>query len=169
MDESVDGVSSGHGSSAEEVNYAGVQASAADSAPAPGVEEQMDTDNSDYPLPEELPVSVPEDDEAMFEHDDQGHESDRASREHSPESDAYEPPEPDSSAEEAESKVEQDDEADEAYSPPFSPAPPAPVEELPESPRSREQPQAEETLTRARPGPYLSEPRRDFQIGIFNV
>ena len=169
MDESVDGVSSGHGSSVEEVDFAGVQASAADSAPAPDVEEQMDTDNPDYYLPEELPVSVPEDDEAIVEHDDQRHENDRDSREHSPESDAYEPPEPDSSAEEAESKVKQDDEADEAYSPPFSPAPPAPVEELPESPRSRDQPQAEEALTRARPGPYLSEPRRDFQIGIFGV
>ncbi|KAJ5191287.1 uncharacterized protein N7498_010272 [Penicillium cinerascens] len=168
MDESVNGVSSGHGSFARDVDFAGVQASAADSAPATGVEEHMDTDNSDYPLPEEVPESVPEDDKAMFEHDGQGHESDRGSRDSSSESDAYEPPEPDSSAEEAESKVEQDDKADEAYSPPFSPAPPAPVEELPESPRSRDQPQAEETLTRARPGPYLSEPRRDFQIGIID-
>jgi len=163
MDESVDGVGSGHDISAEEADVSGVQTSVAESAPVSDVEEQLDTDNVDYSQPEELPMSFVEEDEAMDEQDDQGVENDRDSREYSPESDAYEPPEPETGAE-AESKAEEE-EADEAYSPPFSPAPPAPAE----SPRSRHQPRAEEPLTWAPPGPYHSEPRRDFQIGIFSV
>jgi hypothetical protein len=166
MDESVEGVSSGHASSAEEADVSNFQVSAADSAPVQDVEERVDTDNLDYSLPEQVPVSAAEDDEAMDEDDDQGPESDRDSREYSPESDVYEPPEPATGAEEAEPKVDEVDEADEAYSPPFIPTP---VEDMAESPRSRDQPQAEEALTWAPPGPYLSEPRRDFQIGIFGV
>jgi hypothetical protein len=169
MDESVD---PDHSTSFEEAD--GFQ----ETPPKPDMEDQIHTEHLD-----QVPVTGSEgnneNSQALLEDYDPDNDHEMISRESSPESDAYEPPEPDTGAEEADTNVEDADEADESYSPP--PFSPAAVEELAESPRSeaqvsvedsaesphsRDQPRCE-ALTWARPGPYLSEPKRDFQIGIF--
>lgn len=183
MDESVD---PDHDTSLEEADLYGFQ----NTPPVSGMEEQMNTGHTDHSLREELPVSgsgeeeeVEDKPQNLSENSVREDDNGKIQREHSPESDVYEPPEPETGAEEPDAIVEEEDaaEADESYSPPpFSPAPleelaespysreQDPVEDSAESPRSRAQPQ-NEALTWARPGPYLSEPRRDFQIGIFGV
>ncbi|KAJ6107832.1 hypothetical protein N7523_009155 [Penicillium sp. IBT 18751x] len=179
MDESVDHE---HDTSFEGTNLYGFQ----DTPPASAMEEQMTNGHVDHSVREELPMAGSEEEtKASDLPEDSAREVDnvKIQRESSPESDFYEPPEPEAGAEELDPIVEENDAAgaDESYSPPpFSPAPvedltdsPPPrdqdlVEESAESPRSRAQPQ-NEALTWARPGPYFSEPRRDFQIGIFGV
>ncbi|KAJ5134183.1 hypothetical protein N7526_005548 [Penicillium atrosanguineum] len=177
MDESVD---PDHNTSFEETDLYGLQ----DTHSVSGMEEQMNTGHIDHSLHRELPVTGSEEEDKplnVFEDYDPEDENAKIQREYSPESDVYEPPEPGTGADEPDAIVEEDaTEADESYSPPpFSPAPieefvelphsrdQDPVEDSAASPRSRDQPQ-HEALTWARPGPYLSEPRRDFQIGIFS-
>ena len=184
MDESAD---PDHDISFEEADLDGFP----NTPPVSGMEEQMDTGHTDHSLREEEPMtgSGAEEEEEdkplnLFENSVREDDNAKIQRENSPDSDAYEPPEPETGAEEPDAIVEEENaaaEAEESYSPP--PFSPAPVEELAESPRSRDQDAVEdsaesprsraqpqnEALTWARPGPYLSEPRRDFQIGIFGV
>jgi hypothetical protein len=173
MDESVD---PNHSTSFEEADLYGFQ----ETPPRPDMEDQIHTEHID-----QMPVTGSEGDkenpQTLLEDYGQDNDHEMISKERSPESDAYEPPEPETGAEEADTNVEDADEADESYSPP--PFSPAAVEERAESPRSEAQVSVEvsaesprsrdqsrrEALTWARPGPYLSEPKRDFLDWIFRL
>lgn len=155
VDESLQSVSSGEGSSSEQESASEQPLSGADANSIPATE-NVSADDLEHPLPERPPLPVTEEIVAVDKADVNGHHLEGA-REPSPGSDAYEPPEPDNGA----------DSSDSDYSPP-SPAPPGPVEETGTSVPSSGPPAPAETLTRA-PQASVVESQRDRPIGVVGV
>lgn len=163
VDESLQGVSSSEGSSSEQESASEQPLSGADANSIPATE-QVSVDDLEHPLPERPPLAVTEEIVPVDKADATGHHLEGAHREPSPESDAYEPPEPDNGAD-----SDPDYNPPSAdYSPPFSPAPPGPVEETGTSVPSSGLPVPGQTLTRA-PQASVVESQRDRPIGVVGV